>query len=333
MTIDSQHTVDSPSTTGTRDRTGLSELLLRSNLLVVFVLLLVISAVLAPNFLDINNIANLLQQSATTGIVAIGMTLVILTSGIDLAVGSTAAFGGMLVAVLVAGSMPTLLAIVVTLLGGVVIGLVMGALVTYLKLPLFMVTLAGLTGIRGLTYLLTDGQPVSPNFPTWFTLMGGGFLGYVPLMGIFFIVITVIVALVLRYTTFGEYIYAIGSNKEAARLSGLPVTKVSIAVFAISGLLSALAGILLTSRLMVGQPTAFSGLELNAIAAVVLGGTNLFGGRGGVGGTFIAVLLLSVLQNVFNLLGLSSYFQMVVTGVIVVVALILNHVLERRSAH
>lgn len=333
MTIDSQHTVDSPSTTGTRDRTGLSELLLRSNLLVVFVLLLVISAVLAPNFLDINNIANLLQQSATTGIVAIGMTLVILTSGIDLAVGSTAAFGGMLVAVLVAGSMPTLLAIVVTLLGGVVIGLVMGALVTYLKLPSFMVTLAGLTGIRGLTYLLTDGQPVSPNFPTWFTLMGGGFLGYVPLMGIFFIVITVIVALVLRYTTFGEYIYAIGSNKEAARLSGLPVTKVSIAVFAISGLLSALAGILLTSRLMVGQPTAFSGLELNAIAAVVLGGTNLFGGRGGVGGTFIAVLLLSVLQNVFNLLGLSSYFQMVVTGVIVVVALILNHVLERRSAH
>ncbi|PSK96562.1 monosaccharide ABC transporter membrane protein (CUT2 family) [Murinocardiopsis flavida] len=314
-----------------RGRFG-ADLIVRFNLLIVFLALCVVATLLAPEFLTTQNMANLLQQSALTGIVAIGMTLVILTAGIDLSVGSTAAFGGMTVALLIDKDMNFVLAILVSLAAGAAFGAVMGGLSAYLSLPAFMTTLAGLTAIRGLTYLLTDGKPAGGEIPTAFQLLGGGFLGYVPVVGIVFVVITVIAALVLRGTTFGEYVYAVGSNREAARLSGLPVRGVITAVFAISGMLSALAGVLLTSRLTIGQPTAFNGMELDAIAAVVLGGTNLFGGRGGVFGTFVAVLLLSVLRNLCNLLGLGSYFQMVVTGLILVVALILNMVIEKRGA-
>ncbi|MFC5754780.1 ABC transporter permease [Actinomadura rugatobispora] len=309
------------------------DLLRNGNLLVIFLLLCVVAAVLAPEFLTARNIANLLQQSSLTGIVAVGMTLVILTAGIDLSVGSTAAFAGMLVAVLISDGLDPLLAIMLTLAAGASAGALMGGLSAYLALPSFMVTLAGLTSIRGLTYLLTGGTPAGGDLGEGFQLLGGGFIGYVPIVGLIFIGVTVVAALVLRGTTFGEYVYATGSNREAARLSGLPVRAVTTAVFAISGLLAALAGILLTSRLTIGQPTAFSGLELDAIAAVVLGGTNLFGGRGKIFGTFVAVLLLSVLKNLFNLVGLSSFFQMLVTGLILVAALILNRILENRGDH
>lgn len=315
----------------TRRRRG-ADLLVKSNLLVVFVLLCVVATLLSPQFLTTRNVANLLQQSSLTGIVAIGMTLVVLTAGIDLSVGSTAAFAGMVVAILITHGWNFWLAILVSLAAGAALGAVMGGLTAYLSLPAFMVSLAGLTGIRGLTYLLTDGAPEGGDLPAAFRLLGGGFIGYVPIVGLIFIAVTVIAGLVLRGTTFGEHIYAVGGNKEAARLSGLPVRAVSTIVFVISGLLAALAGVLLTARLTVGQPTSFNGLELDAIAAVVLGGTNLFGGRGGVGGTFLAVLLLSVLNNLFNLLGLGSFFQMVVTGLILVAALILNRVLDQRGA-
>ncbi|MFF5265042.1 ABC transporter permease [Actinomadura viridis] len=316
---------------GVLSRQRSMDLLRNGNLLLIFLGLCVVASVIAPEFLTARNIANLLQQSSLVGIVAIGMTMVILTAGIDLSVGSTAAFAGMLVAVLISDGVNPLLAVAATLAAGASAGALMGGLSAYLSLPSFMTTLAGLTSIRGLTYLLTGGTPAGGDLPEGFQLLGGGFIGYVPIVGIIFIGVTIIAALVLRGTTFGEYVYAVGSNREAARLSGLPVRAVGTAVFAISGLLAALAGILLTSRLTIGQPTAFSGLELDAIAAVVLGGTNLFGGRGKVFGTFIAVLLLSVLKNLFNLVGLSSFFQMVVTGLILVAALILNRILENRG--
>ncbi len=194
-----------------------------------------------------------------------------------------------------------------------------------------MVTLAGLQSVRGLTYLTTDGTPTDGNLPEAFTWLGTGKIGPLPVTGLIFIAITIIAAVVLRRTVYGEYIYATGSNPTAARLSGVPTKLITLSVFAISGVLASLAGVLLTARLTIGQPTAASGLELDAIAAVVLGGTSLFGGKGGVSGTFLAVLLLAVLRNLFNLLGLGSYFQMVVTGLVLVVALVLNYLLERRS--
>ncbi|MFS8202771.1 ABC transporter permease [Streptomyces sp. CWNU-52B] len=309
-----------------------ADLIVRFNLVLVFLALCVVASLLAPEFLTVRNMSNLLQQSALTGIVAVGMTLVILTAGIDLSVGSVAAFGGMTVALLIDHDINFVLAIVVSLAAGAAFGAVMGGLSAYLSLPAFMTTLAGLTAIRGLTYLLTDGEPAGGEIPHAFQLLGGGFVGYVPIVGLVFVAVAIAAGLLLRGTTFGEYIYAVGSNKEAARLSGLPVRGVITAVFAISGALSALAGVLLTSRLTIGQPTAFNGLELDAIAAVVLGGTNLFGGRGGVMGTFVAVLLLSVLRNLCNLMGLGSFFQMVVTGLILVVALILNMLIEKRGS-
>lgn len=310
-----------------------SSWLVKGNLIIVFAVIVVVASLLSPDFLTVRNIANLLQQSSLTGIIAIGMTLVILTSGIDLSVGSTAALSGMVVAIALDGRVPIFAAVLLSLLVGVVIGLVLGTISATLRLPAFIVTLAGLTAVRGIAYLTTDGRPVGQNLPDAFTLIGGGYLGVVPLTGLIFIGVAVITAAVLKFTNFGEYIYAVGSNEEAARLSGVPVRLVQIAVFGFSGLTAALAGVLLTSRLTIAQPTGFQGAELDAIAAVVLGGASLFGGRGGVGGTFIAVLLLSVLKNLFNLLGIGSFFQMVATGVILVLALILNKFIDARARH
>lgn len=308
-----------------------SSWLIKGNLLIVFAAVCVIAAILSPDFLATRNLANLLQQSSLTGIIAVGMTLVILTSGIDLAVGSIAALSGMIVAILLDLALPIPVAILAALLVGAGVGLLMGTVSAWLRLPAFIVTLAGLTAVRGWAYTLTDGRPAGADLPEAFTIIGGGYLGILPLTGLIFIGVSILTALILRYTTFGEHIYAVGSNEEAARLSGVPVNWIKAAVFGFSGLTAAIAGVLLTSRLTIGQPTAFQGAELDAIAAVVLGGTNLFGGRGSVGGTFIAVLLLSVLKNLFNLLGIGSFVQMIATGVILVLALILNKVLDSRA--
>ncbi|GAA3583042.1 ABC transporter permease [Klugiella xanthotipulae] len=299
----------------------------------MFLVICAVAAMLSPEFLTVRNLSNLLQQSSLTGIIAVGMTLVILTSGIDLSVGSTAALSGMVVAIALDGFVPVPLAILLALLVGAALGFLMGSISAWLRLPAFIVTLAGLTAIRGLAYLTTDGKPVGQNLPESFTLLGGGYIGYIPTTGIIFVVVALLAACLLRFTTFGEYIYAVGSNEEAARLSGVPVKWVQASVFALSGLTAAIAGVLLTSRLTIAQPTSFQGAELDAIAAVVLGGASLFGGRGGIGGTFIAVLLLSVLKNLFNLMGMGSFFQMVVTGVILILALILNKVLDVRRAN
>lgn len=312
-------------------RHGGTQLLVKFNLLFVFVIVCAAASFLAPEFLTGRNLSNLLQQSSLTGIVAIGMTFVVLTAGIDLSVGSVAALGGMAVALLIGAGVPWVLAVLGTIAIGAVLGGLMGALSAFLSLPAFMVSLAGLTSIRGLTYLTTDGTPTTDPIPDGLNYLGAGTVAGVPVVGIIFILVAVGSGLLLRATTLGEYVYASGSNPEAARLSGLPVNAVRTLVFVISGAFAALAGVLLTARLTIGQPTAFQGLELDAIAAVVLGGTSLFGGKGGVLGTFIAVLLLSVLRNMFNLLGLSSYFQLLITGLILVAALVVNRIIERRG--
>lgn len=304
---------------------------MRFNLLFIFIALFVVASVSAPQFLTTQNMANLLQQSSLTGIVAIGMTVVILTSGIDLSVGSVAALSGMLVAIFIGMGLPWPIAMALAIASGLVLGGVMGGLSAYLVLPAFMVTLAGMQSIRGLTYLTTNGTPTTAEIPMGLRFLGAGSIAGIPVVGIIFVATTIIVGLVLRRTTFGEHIYAVGSNAQAARLSGLPVQRITTMAYVISGGLAALTGVLLTARLTIGQPTANAGLELDAIAAVVLGGTSLFGGKGGVLGTFIAVLLLSVLRNLFNLLGLSSFFQMLVTGLILIAALIMNYLLDRQS--
>jgi ribose transport system permease protein len=320
-------TRETPST----EKEHRQNLIVRFNLLFIFIALVVVASIAAPQFLTPQNLANLLQQSSLIGIVAIGMTLVILTAGIDLSVGSVAALAGMLVAILIGIGIPWPVALILAIAAGATSGALVGSLSAYLRLPAFMVSLAALQSVRGLTYLTTNGTPTTSEIPTGLRFLGAGSVGPIPTVGIIFIIVAVLAGLMLKKTTYGEYIYAVGSNKDAARLSGLPVRSILTSVYIISGALAAFAGVLLTARLTIGQPTANQGLELDAIAAVVLGGTSLFGGKGGIFGTFIAVLLLSVLRNLFNLLGLSSFFQMLVTGLILIAALILNHFLDRRG--
>ena len=214
-------------------------------------------------------------------------------------------------------------------LGGL-IGLGQGAITALTKVPSFIITLGSLVSIRGVTYLLTDGKPVF-GVPDDLRYLGAGFVGPVPVVGIIFIVVTVAAALFLGRTRIGRYLFAAGGNPEAARLSGVPVVSVITFTFVVSGALAAFAGVLLTAWLNVGQPTAFQGVELYAIAAVVLGGTSLFGGKGGVLGTFIAVLLLTILSNILNLAGVSPYFQQILTGVVLVGTVLLNWAIARRS--
>ncbi|OBZ95101.1 ribonucleotide-diphosphate reductase subunit alpha [Pararhizobium polonicum] len=305
------------------------------NFIVIFLVVVAIAATLSDSFLTPTNIANLFQQAAVVGVVAVGMTFVILTGNIDLSVGSIVALCGMLVAVLLANGYSPASAVVITALVGSGCGAVMGATAALAQVPSFIVTLAGLVSFRGLTYLMTDGVPVS-GLPQGFASISSTMIPLLPgfslsSMGLIFILLCIVAGLVLRFTVFGEYVYATGGNPEAARLSGLPTRLIVTAVFAVSGLMAALGGILLTSRLRIGQPTAAQGLELDAIAAVVLGGTSLFGGRGGVLGTFFAVMLLQVLRNIFNLLGLGSFYQMTVTGIIIVAAILLNRFIDHRK--
>lgn len=266
-------------------------LLLRDNFIVIFFAVALAATMLSGNLLTFRNVSNLFQQASIVGIVAVGMTFVILTANIDLSVGSMVALGGMCVSLLMQAGWPPLLAVAAAIMVGGLTGGLMGAIAAYAAVPNFIVTLAGLVSIRGVTYLLSDGVPVG-GFPPAsgrsgtmpLPLFPGSGLTF-PILGVVFLVICGLAALILRYTAFGENVYTIGGNAEAARLSGLPVQLIVTIVFATSGLLAALAGVLLTARPRIGQPTAAQGPELDAIAAVVLGGTRFFGGRGGIIGT------------------------------------------------
>ncbi len=309
----------------------LARTLLTRPLIVIFVLSVILASLISPAFLSTRNVFNLLQQSSIDGIIAIGMTFVILGAGIDLSVGAVAAFGGMAVAIIVTEmGVPAPLAILISVSLGALIGLAQGMITALTKVPSFIITLGTMVSIRGLTYLLTDGKPVF-GVPDDLRYLGAGFVGPVPVVGIIFIVVTIAAALFLGRTRIGRYIFAAGGNPEAARLSGVPVASVIAFTFVVSGALAAFGGVLLTAWLNVGQPTASQGVELYAIAAVVLGGTSLFGGKGGVLGTFVAVILLTILSNILNLAGVSPYFQQILTGVVLVGTVLLNWAIARRS--
>lgn len=334
MTTTSKHLPSSPAMLPALQRNTVLEWVMRYNFVFIFLFAVAVATFLSKDFLTFSNIANLFQQGAIVGIVAIGMTFVILTANIDLSVGSLCALGGILVSVLLQQQVSGWLAVPATLLAGLLIGTLMGSITVFGKVPSFIVTLAGLVSLRGMTFLASDGAPIG-GLPQGFTRIGSAMVDIIPsagiafpVLGLVFLAIALVAWLVLRYTVFGEYVLATGGNLEAARLSGVPVRAVTIAVFAICGVLTAFGGVLMTSRLHVGQPTAAQGLELDAIAAVVLGGTSLFGGRGSVLGTAVAVMLLQVLRNIFNLLGLGSFYQMAITGVIIVLAILLNRLID-----
>lgn len=305
-------------------------ILKKYNLFFIFLGFIIIGSLLSDQFLSVQNILNLLQQSSFVGIISIGMTFVILVAGIDLSVGAVLALTGMLATLMISSGMNPAAAIAITLVVGAALGFVNGFISTKFKVPAFIATLAMMVSARGLAFLTTDGNPIY-DLPPSFTALGGNVFGKIPLTAIIWIVLTIVAVIVLKYTTFGRKIYAVGGNAESARLSGIPVEKYVTWCFIISGTLAAVAGILMSAWLTVGQPTAGTGLELDVIAAVVLGGTSLFGGKGSIGGTFIGVLIMSMIVNIFNLLGLSSYYQSVFMGLIIVLALIMNQYISNKK--
>ncbi len=274
-------------------------------------------------FLSVGNLLNIARQVSVNAIIAVGMSCVILSGGIDLSVGSVMALSGTLTAGLMVAGVPAPLAIVLGLLVGLAFGVGNGFFVAYAKMPPIIVTLATMGIARGMALLYTGGYPIN-DLPAWFEFFGRGtVLGLqTPIM--LMLAVFAIAYVLLEHTPLGRYIYALGGNEEATRLSGVRVNRYKLLVYGISGLTSAIAGLVLTSRLMSGQPNAGIGFELDAIAAVVMGGTAITGGRGAILGTLIGAILLGVLNNGLNIMGISPYLQNIIKGVIILFAIYIS---------
>lgn len=292
--------------------------------LAIFIVLLVALAVLVPSFYQPANLLNVARQSSIVGVVAIGMTFVILTGGIDLSVGSILALSGVTMAMLINQGMVAGAAILIALLVGVATGILNGVVVAVLKIQPFIATLASMVAITGLALRLTNGGPQPfNNIGDVFNFLGSGNVFGLPGPFLVFLIVAIIGILVLRYLAFGRFLYAIGGSPEAARLTGVPTRRTLVTAYAVSGLTAALAGVMTASRLGVGAPTAGGLANLDAITAVVIGGTSLMGGTGGAAGTVFGALLLAVLSNLMNLIGISPFDQQIVKGVVIVLAVLL----------
>lgn len=287
-------------------------------------------------FLSVRNIKNILSEVSVYGIIAMGMTFVILTSGVDLSVGSLLAFASISGAALVTnfdieGSAIWMLALGASLILGSAAGYIQGRSVVSLSVPPFIVTLGGMTIWRGVALIVNDGSPISISDPV-FRWFGRGEILFLPVPVWFFIAVAVLAFVIQRYTRFGRQIFAVGGNMEAAHLCGINVNRVLVSVYVIMGFLAGLAGFLLSARLSTAEAVAGLGYELRVIASVVIGGTSLFGGLGGVGGTIIGVLLIGVLLNGLVFMNVSAYYQQVVIGVIIVLAVAFDMYAKRRSS-
>ena len=301
--------------------------------LIFLILLILIFSSLHPRFLHPLNIFNVMRQISITGLIALGMTFVIIVRGIDLSVGSLLALCGLVGAVIAKGGLverfsvgvdtelanPWYWALAGSVLIGLLAGTVNGVCITKLKVPAFVVTLGGLSAYRGTALLVSDGGPIS-GFNEAYRWIGQGKIGMVPIPVIIFFVFIVLCHIVLKYTVYGRYIYSVGGNPEAARLSGINIDLIIISTYIITGFLVGLAAFILSARLNSAEAVAGMGYELNVIAVVVVGGTSLFGGRGNILGTIIGAMLFGVLQNGLVLLNVSSYIQQIIIGIILILA-------------
>ena len=286
--------------------------------------------ILTPHFLTVSNLLNVAQQTAINAIIAVGLTFVIITAGIDLSVGSILAFSGVVLASALNAGMPIPVAITLGVLVGLACGSINGLLIAYGKLPPFISTLGMMSVARGAALMYTNGRPIS-GFSADFRFLATGEIFSIPTSIIIMIVVYLVAHFILTKTKLGRYIYAIGGNEEAARLSGINVAFYKIIVYGICGLLSGLAAVILTARLNSAQPIAGIMYELDAIAATVIGGTSLMGGEGRVMGTLIGALIMGVLRNGLNLLGVSSFLQQTIIGSVIIIAVLVDMTLKRRK--
>jgi ribose transport system permease protein len=299
--------------------------------LVVLLVAVGVLTLASNEFLTGSNLSNLARQVAIFGIIAVGQLLVILTSGIDLSVGSVLGLSGAVAAQLLVAGWPAAAAIVAGIALGAALGLVNGVLVTRLRLPPFIATLGMLGIARGAVLVITDAKTVQP-LPKGFQAIANERILGIPNLLIVAALVTIAVSFVLTRTVFGRYVYAVGSNPESARLAGVPVRAVVVSVYAISGLLAGLGGVLLTSRLGAGIPTAGTGFELNAIAACVIGGASLFGAKGSALGAATGALIMGVLNNGGNLLAINAFYLQIAIGVLIIVAVAFDQLNSRSNA-
>ncbi|WP_019121201.1 ABC transporter permease [Brevibacillus massiliensis] len=292
-------------------------------IVIALILLCIILSFTADNFLRSENLINVLRQVSINGILAIGMTFVIITAGIDLSVGSIVALTGVLAASFAKDETTLWLAVLIGLMSGLILGFLNGLVVARWGVASFIVTLAMMTVARGLTFVYSDGKPISGLSNAYLTIGKADFLG-IPIPVWIFLVTFALCHFILYHTKFGRYVYAVGGNENAASVSGINVSLIKVLVFSISGLLAGLAGIVLSSRVSAGLPQAGTSYELDAIAAVVIGGTSLSGGRGRLWGTLVGVLIIGVVNNGLDLLNVSSYYQQIVKGCIIVAAVLLD---------
>ena len=283
---------------------------------------------LTPHFLTVPNLLNVAQQTSINAIVAVGMTFVIISGGIDLSVGSIVALSGVALGAALQGGHALPVALAIALGTGVTCGLVNGAIISWGGLPPFIVTLGMMSIVRGAALVFTEGRPVSGFDPPFRSLAAGQLFG-VPAPVIVTMAVYVVAHVVLTRTTFGRYVYAIGGNEEATRLAGVSVRFHKTMIYAVSGLMSAMAAVILTARLNSAQPIAGMMYELDAIAATVIGGTSLMGGEGSLAGTLVGALIMGVLRNGLNLLGVSSFLQQIVIGAVIIGAVLVDTVMKR----
>ncbi|WP_422484711.1 ribose ABC transporter permease [Gudongella sp. DL1XJH-153] len=306
---------------------GWKQFLLDNKPVVVLLILVVAMSFLSDRFLTWSNIITVLRQTSINAVIATGMTFAILIGGIDLSVGSVLAISGAIAASLVASGMNIILVILLTLLVGLAIGLVNGLLISKGRLQPFIATLGTMTLFRGLTLVYTQGRPISifgSDTSAIFSKIGTGYFLGIPLPVYIMLVVFFISWYTLNHLKIGRYTYALGSNEEATMYSGIKTDNIKLFVYGVAGVLAALAGIIVTARLGSAQPTAGSGYELDAIAAVVIGGTSMAGGIGTIFGTAIGAVIIGILDNALNMLQVSSYYQDVAKGVVILIAVLLD---------
>ena len=300
-------------------------------ILIGFLALCLILWLQSPVFLSSNNILNVLRQVSTNLYVACGMTMVIILGGIDLSVGSTIALSGVVTGGMIAFSGFAIVpAVICGLLVGLIVGCINGLIISKTTIPPFIVTLSTMNIARGFAYVYTGGQPIRVMSDE-FNYLGAGYVGSIPIPIIYLIVILFVTYIIMSKSKLGRHIYAVGGNKQAATFSGIKTHRVQFFAYAFSGLMAGIAGIVLASRMFSGQPTAGEGAEMDAIAAVVLGGTSMSGGSGKIGGTVIGALIIGVLSNGLNLLGINSFWQFVLKGVVILIAFYIDYLRKNQS--
>lgn len=293
--------------------------------LLALIVLVIFVTFLNPSFISATNLLNLLRQVSTNALIAFGMTFVIITGGIDLSVGSTLALSSALTAGMIVSGLDPVLAMIVGVGIGFVLGAVNGLLITKGKMAPFIATLATMTIFRGLTLVFTDGKPITGIGDSFiFKFMGRGYLFGIPFPVVLTLICFAVLFMLLHKMTFGRKTFAIGGNEKAAYIAGIKSDRIKVMIYAISGMMASISGIIITSRLNSAQPTAGTSYEMDAIASVVLGGTSLSGGRGRIVGTLIGALIIGTLNNGLNLLGVSSFYQQVVKGIVIIIAVLID---------